>query len=347
MLRIALGGLLVAGLGRAEGGAVAAAEAQFQRALTELKEGHLDVACPAFAESYRLDPRPGTLFAQAECETKQGKPATASTHFAQYVDVASKLPGPSRANHKERIALAEQRRKELAPTIAWLTLVLPGGAPKATEVRLDHTILGAPSLGVALPLDPGPHVASTRVPGGAEREDFFSLDPGEKKRRELATDVPDATPSVAVVEVPPSKAKPVAREPETSEPEEERSDAKEKPAPGPERDSTALYVAGGIGVAGLIVGAAAGAAVLQKKSVVDVHCRDIHCDSTGKQAAEDAKPYALVSTIGFGLGAAGIATAVVLALSGPGPAATSRRKSLTWGASLQGGARALVLDGAF
>ena len=41
---------------------VASAEALFDRGLAGMRAGNYEVGCPALSESYRLDPRPGTLF---------------------------------------------------------------------------------------------------------------------------------------------------------------------------------------------------------------------------------------------------------------------------------------------
>lgn len=307
--------LLPGGWVQAQGVNVAAAETQFQRGLDEMKAGRLDVACPAFAESYRLDPRPGTLFTQAECETKWGKAATASIHFLEYVSVAGQLPGPQLAKHKERIQLAEERRKQLSSQIAYVTLTLTASAPKTTEVKLDGTVLGAPSLGIELPLDPGDHVASTRVPGGPEREERFSINKGEKKTLTLkvtrprgADDDDPEPPASASAQAPPP--------PPASAPASPR---------GPR--VTAGYALGGVGAVSLVVGVITGAMVLQKKNVVDSHCIDTRCDAAGKEAADSARPLALVSTVGFGLGAAGLISGAVLLLTAPSdppPAADAR-----------------------
>ena len=80
---------------------------------------------------------------------------------------------------------------------------------------------------------------------------------------------------------------------------------------------TLAYVAGGIGLAGLVVGAVTGVLVLDRKATVDDECRGHVCSKEGKEAADSGQTLATVSTIAFGVGLAGIATGVTLILTAP------------------------------
>jgi hypothetical protein len=62
--------------------AAAAAAAQFERGLAAMNGGRYEVACPALAESVRLEPRPGAIFTLAECEAQWGHHASADAHYA-------------------------------------------------------------------------------------------------------------------------------------------------------------------------------------------------------------------------------------------------------------------------
>ena len=81
-------------------------------------------------------------------------------------------------------------------------------------------------------------------------------------------------------------------------------------------------------MAGLALGGAMGALALTKKSTVNSHCNSatLTCDKEGMDALDSGRTFGLVSTIGFGVGGAGIATAIVLMIAGGGdkePAAPS------------------------
>src|SRR4051812_33487281 len=81
---------------------VAAADALFKRGVTAMKAGDLETACPAIAESQRLDPHAGTLFTLAECENRRGHVATAVVHYASYLGQVGSLPPDQRLKHEER-----------------------------------------------------------------------------------------------------------------------------------------------------------------------------------------------------------------------------------------------------
>jgi hypothetical protein len=59
--------------------AKAAAKALFDRGIDERDAHRYESACPALAESYELDPRPGTLLYLAECEGTSPPPWRATT----------------------------------------------------------------------------------------------------------------------------------------------------------------------------------------------------------------------------------------------------------------------------
>jgi hypothetical protein len=75
------------------------------------------------------------------------------------------------------------------------------------------------------------------------------------------------------------------------------------------------YVVGGIGVAGVITSAVAGALVLQKKGVVDDHCdASKACDEEGLQAARTGKTLGIVTTAALVTGVIGVSAGTYLVL---------------------------------
>jgi len=70
----------------------AASDDLFQAGLTEMLEGRHAAGCPKLAESYRLFPRPGTLFTLADCEAAWGHPAAALRHYDSYLEMFSQMP---------------------------------------------------------------------------------------------------------------------------------------------------------------------------------------------------------------------------------------------------------------
>jgi hypothetical protein len=270
----------------------AAAQALFDKGITEMEAGNFDSACPAIAESLRLDRRAGTLFTLAECEGKAGKTASAVTHYQEYLSVFSKMTSAEQKKQRGRDAVAEKALRDLSPRVPKLTLRLPKDAPEGARVERDGVALGAAALGVALPTDPGEHVIRVHV-GEKMHEQRVSLAEGEAK--ELTLGLPDAASAAPVNGD--TTAAPVTADTASG------------------GGNTLAWVAGGIGLAALVVGSVTGAMVFGKKSTIDEHCDGSVCDQTGKDAADSAHTLGTVSTIGFGIGIAGLATAGVLFLT--------------------------------
>jgi hypothetical protein len=285
------------------------AEAHFRRGLKEMKAGNYAVGCPALAESERLDPRPGTLFTLADCEARWGKVATASAHYEDYLTRVSHLSGRELQAHKERIAIAKARLEEIGPKIPQLTLVLPKDAPSGTEVRRDDVLLGAPSIGVPLSIDPGPHTVTTKAPGGAAHAHTVELAEGQAKTLELVVDEKAMEPAVTTaptIEPPPESAPP--------------------PAP-PSKRRTIGLVVGGVGVLGVAVGAIAGGVVLGQKSAVDRDCPNAACHGDGMNEVSRLKTTAMVSNVSFGVGGGLLAIGAVLFLTAPSSSSTQKKES--------------------
>ena len=279
----------------------AASEALFNKGVADMEAGKYASACPALAESHRLDPRAGTMFALAECEAKWGKLASAVAHYSDYVGLVSLMTPADKTRHADRAKTAEKQMSALRPQVPQLTLVLPANAPPGTVVKRDGLELSGVSLGTALPVDPGDHVIVTQVPSAPEHEQKVTLAAGESKRLELQLELPKdeaATPPAA------SESPPVANEPL-------------RDAPAPSGSHTWAYVAGGIGVAGLVVGTVTGLMSMGKKKTVDDNCVGTVCNDEGLSASDDGKTLGNISTVGFGVGIVGVATGVVLWLAAP------------------------------
>ena len=293
---------------------LAAAEALFDKGVADMEAGKYATGCPAIAESYRLDPRPGTLFAVAECEYRAGRTATAAARFQDYLDLFDRLTPDQRQKQRDRPTEAAAKKAELTKLVPRLTLTLAPGAPKDTVVRRDDATLGAAALGMALPIDPGEHLLVAEG-GGARVERKITLKNGDRVTIEL--ELRAAPPPLAVPVVAPGAAAP-------------------PPAAGDGGSSlrTLGFVAGGVGLAGIAVGAVAGGLTMSKKGTITDGCPDHRCTSqASKDAADAAQATGLVSTIGFGVGAAGLVAGTVLLLVAP---SKPKPRATGWSARIDG-----------
>jgi hypothetical protein len=82
---------------------------------------------------------------------------------------------------------------------------------------------------------------------------------------------------------------------------------------GPSAPPVALFL-GGLGIAGVAVGATAGLLTLEEKGIAEDHCSSTLrvCDTVGVQANENGLTLSRVSLVGFLVGALGIGGAIVL-----------------------------------
>lgn len=125
-------------------------------------------------------------------------------------------------------------------------------------------------------------------------------------------------------------AGPVTEPPEPPEPPPAPSAAPppEAAPPGPRADAAAeeapsrvpAYVALGVGGAGIAVGAVAGVLALSQAADVKSRCDGDRCLASDAASKDAAYTKGWVSTIGFGVGAAGVAVGVVLLATGGAPA---------------------------
>jgi hypothetical protein len=286
-----LGAMIMPAMARAQGGT---AQAQFDFGLGEMEAGRYASGCPALAESYRLDPRPGVLFTLAECENRWGKIASALTHYEAYIDVFARMRDDEKAHQRGRDKVALAQRDGLRGQVPELSIALPPSAPAGTTVSRDGVPLGAPSLGVAFTVDPGEHVVVARTPDGASHEARVNI--ARAQHRTLVVDLTAVPPSLTPA---PSSAP--------------------SPPPGPATPArTWAWIAGGVGVAGLVAGAVGGAIVLNDKSTIDVSCNpDKMCSAPGLSAVSQARTFGLMSDAGFAVGGVGLAMAVLLYLVTP------------------------------
>jgi hypothetical protein len=227
---------------------VAAADALFKKGMEAMEQKNYKEACPAFRESYKLDPAPGALHALAVCHMEAGEVASAVVRLDEYLSVFETLPPNQKTKHAQRAKEAKAHRAALAPEVPELTLALAPSAPPGTIVIQDGVELSAASLGMALPIDPGEHVVATKLPGQDAKEHRFTIQKGEKKRLELPL----------VEAAPPPKVEPEPPPPPAPTPPQELA-PEPLPPPPPPRSKIPAYVTLGFAGASAVVGTIFGA----------------------------------------------------------------------------------------
>jgi hypothetical protein len=270
-----------------------AAEALFREGRALLDRGELASACEKLEASNALDPSAGTLLNLAACRLKQGKTATAWSHFLAAERIAQTQ------NRREQAVEAKRRAAELEPNLSTLTLSAPG-APPGLRVSRAGEPLPAASFGVPVPIDPGPVLIEASAPGYEVARLEVSISASGARHalvipplRKLSVALP--APSVA------SASQATARENASQE----------------TRGEALPWTIGGVGAGALVAGGVLGALALSSDSkVVDI-CQNGHGsreDCTDIKQRRDGQ--ALASTVCVGVGVIGVAVAAIWLLTG-------------------------------
>lgn len=300
-----------------EASSVAAATVLFDDAISLMDSGRADLACPKLARSHALAPSGGTLLALGECYEKTGKTASAWLAFRE---AATRAAGAGKTDAE---ALALQRASQLAGSLRRLTVSVSPAAKRTPglEVKRDGVTLKDAELGVAVPVDPGPHAIEAEAPNAERWSKVVSPESGQ---------------SVEVT-IPPlaqeGEAIPAAVEPARSVPTPDVPVTIESDTTGRSQRVAGLVVAG-VGVASVVGSGILG--LLAKSANDDAaanHCpNNPRCDAEGVRLTDDAKAKALASTVLFVIGATGLVTGGALFFTAPRPAASSLHVAPTWGA---------------
>jgi tetratricopeptide (TPR) repeat protein len=270
-----------------------AAEMLFRDGKRLLKAGNVDEACLKLGESQRLDPTSGTLLNLADCHEQQGKSATAWAEFLAAARLADTR------GEKGRSGEALRRAARLEPKLSHLTIVAPSGV-LGLVVKRNGEVIDATLLGSRLPTDPGEYVVTAEAKGYLPYRTVVVVKPDGDQ---ASLDLPPLAPEPpAPAEAPPLAPPPAPVPPDTS-------------ATG----RTAGFVAGGVGVAALGIGAAFGVMALSNYAKADDACpTHVDCEPRTVDQRDRAASQAWVANVGIGVGLAGIAAGTYLLFFAPG-----------------------------
>ena len=306
MIQIAFAVLLAASVSRSARaqGDKATAEGLFSEGRRLMAAGNYAAACEKFSLSRKLDDGLGTTLNLAECYEKLGRTASAWAEFRDAAATARRTGARGRENFaRDRVAALEKRLSRLTLTA--------GKTETDERISRDGAVVDRGVLGAAIPVDPGSHVLEAVAPG--------------KKKWSVIIDVrPGSQVTVAIPALEADSAGPTAR----SDLPAERDDT----ASASERGSTQRIVAlgaGGLGMAGLVVGSIFGLQAKSNWADAKPLCTNYPrgCGEEGVGLGEDAERAALLSNISFAVGVVGLAGGAVLWLSAPSAASSPSGRS--------------------
>ncbi|WP_437330979.1 hypothetical protein [Sorangium sp. So ce381] len=281
----------------------ALAEGLFQDGKRLMDEGKLQEACPKLAESQRVDPTVGTLLNLAVCHEKEGKTASAWAEFTEASSLAAS------AGQQDRAQFAAKRASELEARLTRLVLDAAQAtqtAPAMTITLNGKELSAAAAAGSGIPVDPGTATIEAKAPGKQPWSQRVTLDPGPSTTRVTIPPLADVAVQAAKA-APPAPPRPPPARPEAARPEATGNPMR------------ALgFVAGGVGIAGLGVGAVFGVLTIQKAGDVEEGCSgSFRCSRADVEANESARTKAMVSNIAIGAGLACLGAGVAMVLMSP------------------------------
>jgi serine/threonine-protein kinase len=282
----------------------AAAEALFQDARQLMKDGKFADACPKLSDSNKLDPAVGTLLYLGECYEKNGQTASAWVTFQTAAETAQKAGQPDRAH------VASDRATALWARLSKITINVAAAARvPGLEIKRDGVDVGQATWGVGVPVDPGEHAILARAPGKQDWSQTVRVDPDGK---------------VAVVEIPMlANAAMAPPPPVMQQPQQQQLPPKLDQGTSTSNGNSQRvvgFVAGGVGVVGLVAGTVFGLQAKNKQDQSASHCLPTDptkCDQTGVDLRHQGHSAATMSNVGFAVGAVGIVGGAILYLTAP------------------------------
>jgi hypothetical protein len=295
--------------------AIGRAKTLFDDGKRLLEQRQYEKACPLLAESFRLTAATGPLLALAVCHEGQNKTATA---WSEYNEVVARVRLHGQADWADKAA---QAAAALEPKLSRLTIALEAGTGPIAGlvVKRDGRVLGADSLGLALPVDPGVHAVEANAPN----------------RQPWSTQVVAADGASLSVTVPQLQRE-RGSTPEGAQGETAAS-----------RRPVLRTVGIGIGVAGIValgVGGYFGVRAISKNNDSKPGCDGNACDPDAKQARLDAISAAQVATVAFIAGGALLAGGVALFVLGKPEASRPAMAAMAIGDGRMAG---IMLRGSF
>lgn len=290
---------------------IAAARAFGTEGVVLAEQGKCAQAIDKLTRAEKLHHAPTTAVRLAECEIEVGK-LVAGTERLQRL-LRDPVPARPPAAFVNAMARAERVLAAAAPRIPMLHITVK--APPDTKFTLS--VDGEPISEVFLdndrPTDPGPHSIEVSAPGHLADSASVTLKERDVEKVQLTLAVDPAAkkepePTQTTSRTEPAPAAAVSQ---TSPPAEAGVGSGQR---------TVAWVVGGVGLAGVAVGAVAGVKAMGDAATLKQNCPDKVCAPDQAATLTSAKTWSTVSTVGFIAGGVGLGAALVLWLTAPSQA---------------------------
>jgi hypothetical protein len=285
---------------RSRTSAIDRARTQFHQGLALETAGDWAGALALFQQVALVKLTPQVRFHIGMCEEHLGQLAAALGDYELAAHEADE------AKVAEVSAQVASRRDELKARIPQLTITRGAGGEYAS-VSLDGVSLGASSIGVKLPVDPGPHRVEALASGFKPFRATIDIGEKESKKVEVTLEripAPAQNPDAVAVGT-------------TTAPDADVE---------PPRTNVLPFVVGGVGVASL--GAGVVFLLLRQNAIntLDTECTlppGHECPASAQSTYDQGKTYNLLANISLGVGAAAVGAGTVLFFTQKKPKSTA------------------------
>jgi hypothetical protein len=256
------------------------ARAQFQQA-TELEQArNWTAALQAFREVGQVRMTPQVRFHIAVCEENLGRWVAALGGYELALADADRV----NADFRDEVEGNVQRLRARIPKL----VIERGEGADAAAIELDGVAVGDSSVGVEVPLDPGPHAVTAKAPNRKDFEANVTLKEEETTRLEVKLDELPKEVVSAIGGGPPPADKPPSK--------------------------LVPLVIGGVGVASLVASGVLFGLRQSTYSKLEKSCPNHTCPKSQASRYDDLKFYHYGSQVTFGVGLAAVGTAGALLL---------------------------------
>ncbi len=293
----------------------AAARALAVEGLKLAKAGQCDEAIEKLDRAEKLRHAPIVLGKLGECLVSVGRLVEGTEALRRMLrEPLPAEPNPPLTQAYERAQVVLQEAKQRIPS---LTINVTGAAPNEIKLRVDGNDVPSTVLGVELPLDPGRHIVEVSAVGYFKASAEPRVEVGDKQTVSLELKRDPNAPREEPKE--PSGATPLDDGQQASAPVGSTTmsgNTAAEPASVENHSSNTLaYISYGVGAVGLGVGLIFGRSAMQDKTSLDNSCPNQVCPPEREDDLNSARSSGTISTIGFGVAAAGVALGTVLLLT--------------------------------
>lgn len=282
--------------------------------------GDYETALALFRRAYTLYPAPTVVLYEARALDKMGLLLEAVEAYERTAHMPVDQSSP--AQFAEALAAAEEEGQKLRASIPSLTIKTTGvrGDDPNLKVSVNERPLSAEKVGQPQTLNPGRYRVSASV--SVERADRADVVLSRGQHATVVLELPE-TPAASV--------------PFTASNGSAESTA---PSSGPSVPLVA-YAAGGLGVVGIGAGVITGLMATGKHGEAQQNCPDGACipGTDGFADAGSFRTLRTVSTVSYGVGAAGVAVGLLLWLTADGAESQGMGSLEPWGSPNTAGIR--------